>query len=94
MKLHEDDPAGAVEVLRPALKYDLAVPVSFNSVYPAYIRGLAYLQMGEGRLAAAEFQKLLDHPAIVGRDVVGALAQLQLARAQKMMGDQAAAQFV
>jgi serine/threonine protein kinase len=91
MKLHEDDPAGAVEVLRPALKYDLAVPVSFNSVYPAYIRGLAYLQMGEGRLAAAEFQKLLDHPAIVGRDVVGALAQLQLARAQKMMGDQAAA---
>jgi serine/threonine protein kinase len=91
MKLHENDPAGAVEVLRPAVKYELAKPSSFNSLYPAYIRGLAYLQMGEGRLAAAEFQKLFEHPGIVGRDVIGALAHLQLARAQKMMGNQAAA---
>jgi hypothetical protein len=73
------------------VKYDLAYPASFNGLYPAYIRGLAYLQMGEGRLAAAEFQKLLDHPGIVGRDVTGALSHLQLARAQKMIGDQAAA---
>jgi hypothetical protein len=47
--------------------------------------------MGEGRLAAAEFQKLLDHLGRVGREVTGALSHLQLARAQKMMGDQAAA---
>jgi outer membrane protein assembly factor BamD (BamD/ComL family) len=91
MKLHENDPAGAVELLRPTVKYDLAYPSSFNSLYPAYIRGLAYLQLGEGRLAAAEFQKLLDHPGLVGRDVIGALAHLQLARARKMIGDQAAA---
>jgi eukaryotic-like serine/threonine-protein kinase len=91
MKLHENDPAGAVEVLRPAVKYELAVPSSFNSLYPTYIRGLAYLQMGEGRLAAAEFQKLFEHPGIVGRDVIGALSHLQLARAQKMMGNEAAA---
>jgi hypothetical protein len=61
MKLHENDPAAAVEILRSAVKYDLADAESFNSLYPAYFRGLAYLQMGEGRLAAAEFQKLLDH---------------------------------
>jgi len=91
MKLHENDPAAAVEILRPTVKYDLAFADGFNSLYPAYIRGLAYLQMGEGRLAAAEFQKLLDHPGIVGREVIGALAHLQLARAQKLMGDQAAA---
>jgi hypothetical protein len=91
MKLHENDPAGAVEILRPTVKYDLAYPGSFNSLYPAYIRGLAYLHMGEGRLAAAEFQKLCDHPGIVGREVTGALSHLQLARAQKLMGDQAAA---
>lgn len=91
MKLHENDPAGAVEVLRPTVPYDLAYPNCFNDLYPAYIRGLAYLQMGEGRLAAAEFQKLFDHPGIVGTDVIGALAYLQLARAQKVMGDQAAA---
>ena len=91
MKLDKNDPAAAVEILRPTVKYDLAYPASFNGLYPAYIRGLAYLHMGEGRLAAAEFQKLLDHPGIVGRDVTGALSHLQLARAQKMMGDQSAA---
>ena len=91
MKLHENDPTTAVEILRPTVKYDLAFADGFNSLYPAYIRGLAYLQMGEGRLAAAEFQKLLDHPGIVGRQITGALSHLQLARAQQMMGDQAAA---
>jgi len=91
MKLHENDPAAAVEILRPTVKYDLADAESFNSLYPAYIRGLAYLQMGEGRLAAVEFQKLLDHPGRVGREITGALSHLQLARAQKMMRDQAAA---
>jgi serine/threonine protein kinase len=91
MKLHENDPAGAVDVLRPAVKYELALPSSFNSLYPAYIRGLAYIQMGEGGLAAAEFQKLLDHPGIVGTEVIGALSHLQLARAQAMMGGQVAA---
>jgi hypothetical protein len=47
--------------------------------------------MGNGRMAAPEFQKLLDHPEIVGRFVTGALARLQLGRAQAMAGDQAAA---
>jgi serine/threonine protein kinase len=91
IKLHQSDPASAVEILRPAAKYDLAYPRSFNSLYPAYIRGLAYLQMGDGRSAAAEFQKILDHPGIAGRSVNGALSHLELARARKMMGDVAAA---
>ena len=91
MKLRENEPAAAVEILRPTVKYDFADADSFNSLYPAYIRGLAYLQMGEGRLAAVEFQKLLDHPGRVEREIIGALSYLQLARAQKMMGDQAAA---
>jgi DNA-binding winged helix-turn-helix (wHTH) protein/Tfp pilus assembly protein PilF len=91
MKLNANDPAGAVAVLRPSLKYELAYNLSITTVYPAYIRGLAYLQLGEGRLAAAEFQKFVDHKSLVGRDVLGALAHLQMARAQKMMGDEASA---
>jgi eukaryotic-like serine/threonine-protein kinase len=87
MKLHQSDPVRAVDILRPAAKYDLAYSRSFNSLNPAWIRGLAYLQMGDGRSAAAEFQKILDHPGIMGRSVTGALSHLQLARAQKMMGD-------
>jgi eukaryotic-like serine/threonine-protein kinase len=38
----------------------------FDSLWPAHVRGLAYLHMGEGEMAAAEFRKLLDHPGIVG----------------------------
>jgi hypothetical protein len=47
--------------------------------------------MHDGRLAATEFRKLLDHPGVVGRTVTGALSHLQLARAHKLMGDQRAA---
>ena len=91
MKLNENDPAGAIAVLQRSLKYELSFNFSFNGLYPAYIRGLAYLQLGDGRLAAAEFQKLVDHRGLVAPDVIGALAHLQIARAQKMMGDEAAA---
>jgi len=91
MKLTANDPAGAVAALQPSRKYELSFNFSFNSLYPAYIRGLAYLQLGEGRLAATEFQKLVDHRGLVGPDVTGALAHLQIARAQKMMGDEASA---
>ena len=38
-----------------------------------------------------EFQKLLDHPGILESDIKGALARLQLGRAQVMMGDRVAA---
>jgi DNA-binding winged helix-turn-helix (wHTH) protein/tetratricopeptide (TPR) repeat protein len=91
MKLNANDPAGAIAVLQPSLKYELSFNFSFNGLYPAYIRGLAYRQLGDGRLAAAEFQKLVDRRGLVGTDVIGALAHLQMARAQKMMGDEASA---
>jgi tetratricopeptide (TPR) repeat protein len=90
--LEEHDPAAAVEALRPAEAYDWAWP-EFNEapVNPAYVRGLSYLQLHDGKRAAAEFQKLLDRPGVVGRAVTGALARLQMARAQQMAGDTAAA---
>jgi hypothetical protein len=92
IKLRQNDPAGAITILQPALRYDLAYPrTGFNSLYPAYLRGLAYLGVGDGRLAALEFQKLIDHPAIVGRNDIGALSYLQLGRAQTMTGDKPAA---
>ena len=91
MKLQANDPAGAIEVLRRTEKYELADNDSFSVLYPAYIRGLAYLQMREGRLAAAEFEKLLAHRGLVGTSVTGALSHVQLARAQRLMGDEAAA---
>jgi eukaryotic-like serine/threonine-protein kinase len=47
--------------------------------------------LGDGRSAAAQFQKLIDNPGFTVRHVTGPLARLQLGRAQKMMGDEAAA---
>jgi eukaryotic-like serine/threonine-protein kinase len=80
-------PNDAVDILAASAAYDLGDAF----LMPAYIRGRAYLQAGNGRQAAGEFQKLLDHPGIMESDVKGALAHLQLGRAQVMMGDKAAA---
>src|SRR5271154_3253919 len=90
IKLRQHDPAAAIELLRGTAKYDLAFTGSVY-LYPAYIRGLAYLELGDGRSAAAQFQKMIDNPGFSVRHVTGPLAWLQLARAQKMMGDEAAA---
>jgi len=71
--------------------YDLAVPGTayftgaafFRALYPVYVRGFAYSRMGSHREAAAEFQKILDHPGLVLNDPIGPMAhgasdQLQL----------------
>jgi tetratricopeptide (TPR) repeat protein len=91
IKLAENDPVAAIEILRPVTPYDLVISGSFDNVYPAYLRGLAYLQLKEGNLAAAEFQKVLDHSGVVRGFVTGALSILQLARAQVIMHDEKAA---
>ncbi len=84
-------PLDAIERLQTALPYDLAMPgtaffAKFGGLYPAYVRGQAYLQAGRGREAAAEFQKVLDHRGIVLADPIGALAHLQLGRALRYLG--------
>jgi hypothetical protein len=59
--------------------------------YPVYVRGLAYLAARQPAEAAAEFQRIVDHPSIVLVDPMGALARLQLARALARSGDTAKA---
>jgi hypothetical protein len=53
-----------------------AVASGYCSIVPITL--FRYLRMGDGRLAAPEFQKLIDHPAIIGRNDIGALSYLQL----------------
>jgi tetratricopeptide (TPR) repeat protein len=92
--LNRGDPAKALEMTQVAAPYDLAVPAlafytgSFlGALYPVYVRGLAYSGMGRHREAAAEFQKILDHPSIMLNDPIGPMARLQLARALAASGD-------
>ena len=91
IKLAEHDPTACIELLRPVTPYDLAMSDSFDNVYPAYLRGLAYLQLKKGDLAAAEFRKVLDHSGVVQGFVTGALSILQLGRAQVLMHDEESA---
>ena len=84
--------AKAGEELEPARRYELAmnrlsVFASFGAMYPAYVRGEALLADHQGSRAAAEFQKLIDHPGIVLADPLGALAVLQTGRAWAIAGD-------
>jgi serine/threonine protein kinase/tetratricopeptide (TPR) repeat protein len=83
-------PDRAVVALEPSLPYELgALPPSGNggTMYPAYIRGVAYLAQRNGPAATVEFQKFLDHPGIVQNFLLGSLAHLQLGRAYAMTGD-------
>jgi hypothetical protein len=54
---------------------------NLSCLYPTYVRGEAYLAAGQGKEAAAEFQKILDHGGLVWNCWTGALAHLGVARA-------------
>jgi serine/threonine protein kinase/tetratricopeptide (TPR) repeat protein len=92
LALDEKDPSAAIEALQPALPYEFGSPTPGIAYgYPAYLRGLAYLQAGQGKEAATEFQKILDHRGVVLNFPLGALAHLQIARARSLHGDEVGA---
>jgi ATP/maltotriose-dependent transcriptional regulator MalT len=84
----------AIELLESASAYELGQPLQFQfhaTLYPVYVRGEAYLKTGQGALAAAEFQKVIDHRGALVNFPLGALAHLQLGRAYALSGDTAKA---
>jgi len=86
--------AEAIEHLR-AVNGDTAWfandPSSLDGMMPAYLRGQAYLQLRQGKEAASELQRLIDHPGIVVNNPFGPLARVGLARAYVLQGDTAKA---
>jgi eukaryotic-like serine/threonine-protein kinase len=95
IELNRNHADRAVELLQSASTYELGQPSPNAQVggtlYPAYVRGEAYLKEGKGRPAAAEFQKLIDHRGIVVNFVLGTLSRLQMGRAEAMSGDKESA---
>ena len=81
-------PAEAVENLQrasPPIEYGQIYFINqISCLYPTYIRGQAYLAAGQGKEAAAEFQKILDHSGMVWNCWTGALARLGVARANAL----------
>jgi tetratricopeptide (TPR) repeat protein len=95
IEMNRNNPGTAVELLRAANFYELGTPlptVEFGAfLYPAYLRGEAYLLLRKGNEAGAEFQKFLDHRGLVANCPLAPLAHLGLARAYVMQGDTAKA---
>ena len=86
--LNQKSPQAAIEALQATAPYELgSPPSSLANLYPVYLRGLAYLEAGQGQEAAREFRKIIDHRGVILNFPTAALAHLQLARAQLMMGD-------
>ena len=85
IELNRDRAQQALELLKPSSGYEFG-PYSLPLVY---VRGEAYLKARNGKQAAAEFQNIIDHRAVVTNDVLGALAHLQLGRAYAVYGDTA-----
>jgi tetratricopeptide (TPR) repeat protein len=73
----------AVELLKSGLPYDKATTPDL------YLRGLAWLKMGQGTEAAQEFQKILTLRNFASTDPLMSLAHLGLGRAYALAGDTA-----
>jgi len=91
--LHEKKPEEALAVLEPSRKYELGESLGPDAYAVLYVRGLAYLQSRDGAKAAAEFQKILDHPGLNAVNPYLPLAQLNLARAYALQNDPAKARI-
>ena len=87
LALNRNSAAEAITDLQAASSSELgSIPfvANLSCLYPTYIRGEAYLAGGQGKEAAAEFQKIIDHSGIVWNCWTGALAHLGVARANAL----------
>ncbi|MCA1603121.1 MAG: hypothetical protein LC776_16295 [Acidobacteria bacterium] len=86
MEIRRGNSAQAIQLLQSARRYE-----GSDFSWPAYLRGLAYLQQRAGTEATTEFQKILDHRGWDAGSPLYALAHLGLARAAVLTGDTAKA---
>ena len=59
--LQRKDPNRAIDLLQTSSEIELGE----NRLLPAYLRGEAYLMLHDGKHAATEFQKYIDHRALI-----------------------------
>ena len=87
--LQNGNPALAIQLLAATTPYDSG----FFGRRSLYLRGMAYLHLGDGKDAAAEFQKILAHRAGFIGAWIYPLARLGVARALALQGDTASARI-
>jgi serine/threonine protein kinase/tetratricopeptide (TPR) repeat protein len=85
--LEKKKPAVALATLQSASPIEfgqIGFILNISCLYPTYVRGEAYLAAGQGRAAATEFQRIIDHNGIVWNCWTGAMARLGVARANAL----------
>ncbi|HEY6376043.1 MAG TPA: hypothetical protein VIX90_11035, partial [Edaphobacter sp.] len=87
IEISKNNPSQGIRDLEAAVPYELGGTLAFPYLYPVWVRGQAYMAAHNGVAAAAEFQKLIDHPGIVINQPIGSLAHLELGRAYALSGD-------
>ena len=87
IEISKNNPSQGILDLEPAVPYELGGTLSFAYLYPVWVRGQAYMAAHDGVAAAAEFQKVIDHPGIVLNQPIGSLAHLELGRAYVLSGE-------
>ncbi|HZP07172.1 MAG TPA: winged helix-turn-helix domain-containing protein [Terracidiphilus sp.] len=96
--LDRGNPTQALELLQKAVPCEIGTPrtaihANFGAMYPTFVRGEALLALKKGSEAAREFEKIADHPGVVVSDPIGALARLELGRADAIAGNQEKARY-
>jgi eukaryotic-like serine/threonine-protein kinase len=84
IEIARGNPSKAVELMEASVPYELSEGLA---CLPIFVRGTAYLAAHDGASAAAEFQKILDHPGVVLNSPIGVLAHLEIGRAEALQGN-------
>ena len=96
INIDHNNPGKAIELLQGATSYELGAGLATTELaaplHPAFVRGQGYLLLHDGKLAAAEYQKFVDHLSLVRNCTpAAALAHIGLARAYALQRDTARA---
>ena len=85
--LTQRNPQKALDLLADTARFGVSLPL-----HSVYLRGQAYLALGQASQAAAQFRTIIDHSGLVLNDPLLNLAQIHLAKAYALAGEQGRAQ--
>jgi eukaryotic-like serine/threonine-protein kinase len=87
IELQRNQPQKAIAALESAAPYDLGSGPNGANYLTLHFRGAAYLKLGDGTKAMAEYQKILDHRGVDTLSAFYPLAHLGAARAYALQKD-------
>jgi eukaryotic-like serine/threonine-protein kinase len=87
IELQRNQPQKAIAALESSSPYELGGGPNAANYFPMFFRGMAYLKLGDGVKALAEYQKILDHRGTNLLSALYPMAHLGAARAYVLQKD-------